>query len=252
MAKIHEEIVVIKLSKLVRDDATVDTMATDDIVAALQSVAEELAGAGVVVEMLGNRHEADEDSNINEHAVHKTDARGTKRCRPVCILKFLQSALTLDMFDAEGDAGRYSTIDRLAVVMFYVYGGFAIFATLHIVALPTRGTGFSLGEHSVFFGLCFHFMFIVSSYAIKGLRHEHSGYTLFSSLSALAFALVAFSAGLAALTSSDIAAFLVYSMVGAGAATLGANMHVHWCHTHEAWHEAGEKNTILPPPTFLV
>ena len=50
MAKIHEEIVVIKLSKLVRDDATVETMATDDIVAALQSVAEELAGAGVVVE----------------------------------------------------------------------------------------------------------------------------------------------------------------------------------------------------------
>ena len=50
MAKIHEEVVVIKLSKLIRDDASVDTIATDDIVAALQSVAEELAGAGVVVE----------------------------------------------------------------------------------------------------------------------------------------------------------------------------------------------------------
>ena len=50
MAKIHEELVVIKLSKLIRDDASVDTIATDDIVAALQSVAEELAGAGVVVE----------------------------------------------------------------------------------------------------------------------------------------------------------------------------------------------------------
>ena len=50
MAKIHEEIVVIKLSKLVKDDAEVDAIATDDIVAALQSVAEELAGAGVVVE----------------------------------------------------------------------------------------------------------------------------------------------------------------------------------------------------------
>jgi hypothetical protein len=50
MAKIHEEIVVIKLSKLVKDDATVDAIATDDIVTALQSVAEELAGAGVVVE----------------------------------------------------------------------------------------------------------------------------------------------------------------------------------------------------------
>ena len=50
MAKIHEEIVVIKLSKLIRDDVAVDTIATDDIVAALQSVAEELAGAGIVVE----------------------------------------------------------------------------------------------------------------------------------------------------------------------------------------------------------
>ena len=50
MAKIYEEVVVIKLSKLVRDDAEVDAIATDDIVTALQSVAEELAGAGVVVE----------------------------------------------------------------------------------------------------------------------------------------------------------------------------------------------------------
>ena len=50
MAKIQEEIVVIKLSKLIRDDAAVQAIATDDIVAALQSVAEELAGAGVVVE----------------------------------------------------------------------------------------------------------------------------------------------------------------------------------------------------------
>jgi len=50
MAKIHEEIVVIKLSKLVRDNDAGSEIATPDIVAALQSVAEELAGAGVVVE----------------------------------------------------------------------------------------------------------------------------------------------------------------------------------------------------------
>jgi len=50
MAKIYEEVVVIKLSKLIRDDADVQAIATDDIVVALQSVAEELAGAGVVVE----------------------------------------------------------------------------------------------------------------------------------------------------------------------------------------------------------
>jgi hypothetical protein len=50
MAKIHEEIVVIKLSKLVKDTDTGTEIATPDIVTALQSVAEELAGAGVVVE----------------------------------------------------------------------------------------------------------------------------------------------------------------------------------------------------------
>jgi len=50
MAKIHEEIVVIKLSKLVKDNDVGGEVATPDIVAALQSVAEELAGAGVVVE----------------------------------------------------------------------------------------------------------------------------------------------------------------------------------------------------------
>ena len=50
MAKIHEEVVVIKLSKLIRDSDAGGEIATPDIVAALQSVAEELAGAGVVVE----------------------------------------------------------------------------------------------------------------------------------------------------------------------------------------------------------
>jgi hypothetical protein len=50
MAKIHEEIVVIKLSKLIKDTESGVEIATADIVAALQSVAEELAGAGVVVE----------------------------------------------------------------------------------------------------------------------------------------------------------------------------------------------------------
>lgn len=51
MAKIQEEIVVIKLSKLVKDNGEVVAIATDDIVLALASVAEELAGAGVVVEV---------------------------------------------------------------------------------------------------------------------------------------------------------------------------------------------------------
>ena len=51
MAKIHEEIVVIKLSKLIRDDAAAESIAGDDIITALQAVAEELAGTGVVVEV---------------------------------------------------------------------------------------------------------------------------------------------------------------------------------------------------------
>jgi hypothetical protein len=50
MAKIHEEVVVIKLSKLIKDNDAGDDIATADIVAALQSVAEELTGPGVVVE----------------------------------------------------------------------------------------------------------------------------------------------------------------------------------------------------------
>jgi hypothetical protein len=50
MAKIHEEIVVIKLSKLVKDNDSVGVIADDEIIAALQSVAEELAGSGIVVE----------------------------------------------------------------------------------------------------------------------------------------------------------------------------------------------------------
>jgi hypothetical protein len=50
MAKVHEETVVITLSKLIKDTDAVGEIATPDIVAALQSVAEELVGAGVVVE----------------------------------------------------------------------------------------------------------------------------------------------------------------------------------------------------------
>ena len=50
MAKIHEEIVVIKLSKLIREDAAAEPIASDDIITALQQVAEELTGTGVIVE----------------------------------------------------------------------------------------------------------------------------------------------------------------------------------------------------------
>ena len=52
MAKIHEELVVIKLAKLVKEKDTAEQyIATNDLCEALQAVAEELAGTGVVVEV---------------------------------------------------------------------------------------------------------------------------------------------------------------------------------------------------------
>ena len=53
MAKIHEEVIVITISKLIRDSDAADApdLATTDIITALASVAEELLGQGVVVEV---------------------------------------------------------------------------------------------------------------------------------------------------------------------------------------------------------
>ena len=50
MAKIHTEIVVIKLSKLIKDDAAAEPIANDYLIDTLQQLAEELAGTGVIVE----------------------------------------------------------------------------------------------------------------------------------------------------------------------------------------------------------
>lgn len=51
MAKIHSETIVITLSKLVKDNSEVSTIADEGITAALAEVVEQLAGAGVVVEV---------------------------------------------------------------------------------------------------------------------------------------------------------------------------------------------------------
>jgi len=51
MAKIHEEVVVITVSKLVKENEAGAVVVNDDIIAALGSVAEELLGNGVVVEV---------------------------------------------------------------------------------------------------------------------------------------------------------------------------------------------------------
>lgn len=51
MAKIHEEVVVIKLSKLVKNSGDEVALAGDEIVAALEQVVQELVGDGIIVEV---------------------------------------------------------------------------------------------------------------------------------------------------------------------------------------------------------
>lgn len=51
MAKIQTETVVITFNKLVKDTADQEVIVNDDIILALSSVAEELIGAGVIVEV---------------------------------------------------------------------------------------------------------------------------------------------------------------------------------------------------------
>jgi len=53
MAKIHEEIIVIKLSKLVKDSQQVDagSIANDEVAAGLEAVVQELVGSDVIVEV---------------------------------------------------------------------------------------------------------------------------------------------------------------------------------------------------------
>lgn len=53
MAKIHEELIVIKLSKLVKDSAEpAATLAGADVVQSLEAVAQELVGDSVIVEVI--------------------------------------------------------------------------------------------------------------------------------------------------------------------------------------------------------
>jgi len=53
MAKIFEEIIVIKLSKLIRDDtAESSPIAGADVTSSLEAVAQELVDSGVIVEVI--------------------------------------------------------------------------------------------------------------------------------------------------------------------------------------------------------
>jgi hypothetical protein len=53
VAKLHEEVVVIKVSKLLKDtqDASGITILNQDIIDSLEQVVQELAGAGTLVEI---------------------------------------------------------------------------------------------------------------------------------------------------------------------------------------------------------
>lgn len=50
MVKVHEEVVVITVSKLIKNDESPGTFITEDIRTALEQVAQELLGDNVVVE----------------------------------------------------------------------------------------------------------------------------------------------------------------------------------------------------------
>jgi translation initiation factor IF-2 len=51
MAKLHEEVLVIKVSKLVKDSETAGAILNADTVASLEAVVQELAGANTLVEI---------------------------------------------------------------------------------------------------------------------------------------------------------------------------------------------------------
>jgi|TARA_R110000803_G_scaffold163762_1_gene227453 hypothetical protein len=52
MAKIVEDIVAIKLSKIAKDDAEASTIITEEIASQLEAVVQELVGDAVIVELV--------------------------------------------------------------------------------------------------------------------------------------------------------------------------------------------------------
>lgn len=51
MALVHEETITIKFSKLIRNNESSGVVATKEILDSLQAIAEELVGAGIIVEV---------------------------------------------------------------------------------------------------------------------------------------------------------------------------------------------------------
>ena len=51
MAKLQEDVLVIKISKLVKDSDEAGTALSEDLIASLEAVVSELSGAGALVEI---------------------------------------------------------------------------------------------------------------------------------------------------------------------------------------------------------
>jgi hypothetical protein len=51
MAKLQEDIVTIKISKLVKDSEEAGTALSEELISSLEAVVQELAGAGTLVEI---------------------------------------------------------------------------------------------------------------------------------------------------------------------------------------------------------
>jgi hypothetical protein len=51
MAKLHEEVVIIKVSTLLKDGADASLILSDDILSSLEAVVQELTGANTLVEI---------------------------------------------------------------------------------------------------------------------------------------------------------------------------------------------------------
>lgn len=52
MAKLQEDVLVIKISKLVKDSEVAGTSITEELITSLEAVVTELAGAGALVEIV--------------------------------------------------------------------------------------------------------------------------------------------------------------------------------------------------------
>jgi hypothetical protein len=50
MAKLHEEVIVLKISKLLKDNDNAPQLADNEVLTALEQVATELLGGGVMIE----------------------------------------------------------------------------------------------------------------------------------------------------------------------------------------------------------